>query len=425
MNVNIHKTDYMEEDELFDLLDQITFEKDDGQINDKSNDKNEINSVCAMCNSSENIFDDFEKGIVVCTNCGYVLCDILDKNPEWRQYDEDGKSGNARCNFITNLLFPQSSLGTTIAMGRSKVKTLHIWSSTAYKEKSLHIVLKDIQNICRNANILKCIEDDAKILYKNVSECKHSHGKSKGRNMIIRGRNRRSLIGACIFYACKRRNNIRSPKEIANIVGIRYKDITKGCKKFRKLMAIRKMSIETDTSTPEHFVERYCKALHIKNDQLAQTIQIAKNIQKLNIASTHIPLSVATGSILLMAEINDLPITRRLIANKFNISEVTVNKAFKKIDRYKRILISDELTNKISELLEIENKKIKLPDKLTKMYNSIQKHKGENKNNNIINYRDILFDFYDDDIEEYIDSISFHMYETFEQTDEKYNSLFL
>ena len=65
-----------------------------------------------------------------------------------------------------NPMLPQSSLGTTITR-RCKIQTLHRWSAMPYKERSKYIVLKEIENKCKQANIIKCIEDDAKIIFNN------------------------------------------------------------------------------------------------------------------------------------------------------------------------------------------------------------------------------------------------------------------
>ena len=43
------------------------------------------------------------------------------------------------------------------------MKTLHGWSAMPYKERSLNEVFKIIQAKCHKGNILKCIEDDAKM----------------------------------------------------------------------------------------------------------------------------------------------------------------------------------------------------------------------------------------------------------------------
>ena len=52
----------------------------------------------------------------------------------------------------------------------------------------------------------------------------------------LRGKKRKGLIGACLFYACKQNNEPRTKQEIAQILDIPKTYITKGCKIFLDLM---------------------------------------------------------------------------------------------------------------------------------------------------------------------------------------------
>ena len=101
--------------------------------------------------------------------------------------------------------------------------------------------------------------------------------------------------------------------------------------------------------------------LHIKDKYVEQSIQIAKNIRNMNIASVHTPFSIATSSILLMADLNNIEnINKRKLANKFGVSEVTITKTYKKIEEYKDILKSQEKVDQFikNKLIEKINQKI-------------------------------------------------------------------
>ncbi|CAH6421808.1 Transcription initiation factor TFIIB [uncultured virus] len=421
MNTNIDFNNFdeikMNDDDLFEILDQMIFDE-----RNKNQDNNKNGTLyCEHCMTCDTIVKDFAQGIMVCKECGNIVENVLDENPEWKQYNgEDSKNDSGRCNFPTNHFLPQSSLGTSIGgTNRSKIKTLHNWSAMPYKERSLHTVLKEIQSRCRKYFILKCIEDDAKILYKNISECKHLIGKNKGKNIIIRGVNRRGLIAACVFYACLRKGQTRSPKEIADIFELKYTDITKGCKTFIKLMKIKNMEYEFNSSLPEHFIKRFCKELHIKNEYVDQAVKLAKNIQRLNIASVHTPLSVATGSIILMADLNGLQLSKKLLSKQFPVSEVTIMKAYKKLESYKDILINDQLVNKLVETLEQERAMIKMPKSLQDKYNIIT-----NLNNPFLDAEmKYTFNFKTDSLDDYVNFVNLDLYKKINEIDKIYNHL--
>ena len=72
------------------------------------------------------------------------------------------------------------------------------------------------------------------------------------------------------------------------------------------------------------------------------------NIEKLNIASSHTPCSSAAASILLIAEINNLDhITKKKLANQFEISDSTIFETYKEMAPYKNVLVNNDSTNAI------------------------------------------------------------------------------
>ena len=350
----------LSQDDLLELLDDFT-------------DNNKVKNTENLCIDDEpcNIVQDIKNGTIVCKKCGQVKSEIIDNNPEWRKYSNSSKSyDNSRCKTATNFFLPRSSLGSTIGGCNNKLKTLQIWGAMPYKERSLNIVLKEISSRCKKGKIVKCIEDEAKIMYKNIDDCKHIDGKSIGKNIITRGSNRKSLIAACVYFACKKRGLTRSVKEIADIFELRYTEVTKGCKNFLKLIELMKVKYKFKSSLPHQFVPRYCIELNINGAYREQAVKIAKNASKLNLASVHTPLSIATGSILLMAEINNLSITKKSISDKFGVSDVTITKAYKKMFEYLPVLVNDDATDKLIDILKKERSTVKQKRTIKEFYNN-------------------------------------------------------
>jgi transcription initiation factor TFIIIB Brf1 subunit/transcription initiation factor TFIIB len=316
------------------------------------NEKKEIKHNIFWCESCQNddIIEDTSHGNLVCKNCGQVISNLLDTNPDWNQHGDGDKKDTGRTSLTINNLLPQSSIATTIGGNcSSRIKILHSWSAMPYKERSLNNDFKIIQSKCTQGKILKCIEDDAKIMYKNISDCKHLTGKNKDKNIITRGIKRKALIAACVLYACRKKDKTRSPKEIAELFDLKYTEITKGCKKFFKLAKLKHMEVKINFTKPEHFITRFCDELKIKKEYAEQAIQISNNVQKLRIASVHTPLSLATGSIYLMIHLNGFNIQKKTIADKFNVSQVTIAKAFKKLEPFINILTNNNICNQLNK----------------------------------------------------------------------------
>lgn len=364
---NLDNIDEIGDEQLFAMLDKFEAENKNIIVDEKMSTGDVI---CENCQSDDNVAIDNASGVIVCTQCGAVVTEIFDNNPEWKSYD--GNNASARCNGSNNVFLPQSSLGSSISgSNRNRVKVLHTWNAMPYKERSLNVELKEIQNVCRDAGIMKCIEDDAKIMYKIISESKHLYGKNQGKYIIIRGDKRKGLKGACLYFACKRKGDTRSPKEIAKLFGIKDKDIRKGCKTCKKLLQLNQIPYVPNTNNPEHFIKRYCRELHLTKEYTTEILRIIKNIEKLDLVSCHTPQTVAIAGIILVIEINNIDIDRKVLETKFEVSGVTLEKAYKKIEKYKDIITNDELTDKIQIMLNKEKQNIKVPEKLKTIYDKV------------------------------------------------------
>tara|TARA_Y100001958_G_C21246399_1_gene576846 strand:- start:1830 stop:2786 length:957 start_codon:yes stop_codon:yes gene_type:complete len=312
----------MENNNLFDSLNQI--------IEDKKK-KNPIklnitvkdNKVNVEIVITEEKKDEFYEG----------ENNILDK-PEWRYYGyNDTKSSDpTRCGFAVNPLLPESSVGTTIKPGyygksMNKTKRMVDWNSMTYKERSLNKIFNDIQNICNKNNIPPKISQESKSLYKIMSE-----------NKISRGNNRIGIIAACIYFACKNCDVPRSAKEISVMFNINNIIVTKGCKKFQEILHYNKLNRDRINRNiiinSNDFIDRFCDKLNLSNNDIKQIKEISDKAQKHKIIYENTPPSIAVGSIYLYIRKNKLDISKKDISNISKISEVTINKCYKKLEEH-------------------------------------------------------------------------------------------
>jgi len=290
------------------------------------------------CNDTNNykISDD----IILCNICSNIITTIVD-TPEWRYYgSDDTKNGDpTRCGIAVNPLLPESSVGSVIRgysnkSGMYQVKKYQQWTNMTYKERSLFKVFVEIANICNKNNINKIIINEAKSLYKLISNIK-----------ISRGNNRIGIIAACVYFACKNCNVSRSSKEISDIFDIKINILTRGCKNFQNILQLNKEKNRVDISNSTKyldFIERFCNKLKIDNE-FSYIKKLSEKIEKLNIINDIRPDSYAAGCILYYCNINtikvnDIIITKTDISKHSKISEVTVNKCFKKLLENKELI---------------------------------------------------------------------------------------
>jgi transcription initiation factor TFIIIB Brf1 subunit/transcription initiation factor TFIIB len=314
---------------------------------DKKSDNNQSKSVCRNC-KSQNLVVDHTKGHMVCTDCAVINEEYLEEHLEINNND-DG-STNARYGAPSSFFFPKASLSTKIvAKGYNRLSMIQKQGQMPYKEKSLMDVLETIQSKCKKYSVTQTIIDSAKILYKKVSESVHSKGKRKGKNIIMRCINRRSMIAACLFHACKLQKETRSPKEIADIYDLEIKHVNRGCRKFCDIIDSNTLFYQIKNSQSSDFIERFAKKLNIDKKYIDISKDVSSNIHKLDLATTHEPPSVAAGCILLVAQFYNIQISKKQISDIFGISDVTISKTFKKIWPYHKILLSNKITNLVLE----------------------------------------------------------------------------
>jgi len=302
--------------------------------------------MCISCKSDRLIIDN-TKGYLVCQDCAVINEEFLDKNIEFTSE----QNGTSRYGCPSNFFFPKSSLGTKISSkGYNRAAILQRQGQMPYREKSLLEVLEErIQTKCKKYNITQTIIDSAKILYKKVSDCKHTKGKRKGKHMIMRCINRRSMIAACVFYACKLQKEPRSPKEIADIYDLEIKHVNRGCRKFIDYIDLSSIFFEIKSSQSSDFIERFAKKLSIDKQYINIAKDVSTNIHKLSLASTHEPPSVAAGCILLVANMYHVDINKKQISDIFGISDVTISKTYRKIFPYHKIIMNNKVTDLILE----------------------------------------------------------------------------
>jgi len=337
-----------------DQIDNLLFGMD---LNKKIEQKKK---TCRSCKSDKLVVDNV-KGYLVCQDCAVINQEFLDENPEFTNDEENNGNGASRYGCPSNYFFPKSALGTKIATkGYNKVSALQRQGQMPYREKSLLEVLERIQSKCKKYGVSQSIIDSAKILYKKVSDSKHIRGKRKGKNMIMRCINRRSMIASCVFYACKLQKEPRSPKEIADIYDLEIKHVHRGCRKILDYIDLNSTFYQIRNSQAADFIERLAKKLEIDKKFIEISKDVCNNIHKLDIASTHEPPSVAAGCILLVANTYNLTISKKQISEIFDISDVTISKTYRKIYPYYKII----LNNKVTELVIQKKNSMVNPDKV-------------------------------------------------------------
>ena len=306
---------------------------------------------CDLCNSAVAYT---QQKLLTCTNtsCAVVYKDVLDETAEWRYYgaDDSSMSDPTRCGMPINPLLKESSYGCkVICGGRSsyemrKIRRYTEWQSMPYKEKSQYDEFETIKLMSKNAGIPKIIVDEALRQHKKLSEEK-----------TFRGDNRDGIIAASIYIAARIHKYPRTAKEIASIFHLDNTSATKGCKNAVNLLnKMEKDDASSDKThfyktTPTAFIERYCSKLGLNKELTKVCLFVAHKISQKNLIPENTPHSVAAGIVYFVAQSCNLNISKKNVNKCSEISEVTINKCYKKLDKIKRELIPQIILKKYAQ----------------------------------------------------------------------------
>tara|TARA_B100000424_G_scaffold244013_1_gene213998 strand:- start:23107 stop:24156 length:1050 start_codon:yes stop_codon:yes gene_type:complete len=303
---------------------------------------------CDLCSNSLRIT---EEGFLVCVNdkCGIIYKDIVDSSAEWRYYgaDDNKNADPTRCGLPINPLLKESSYGCKIMCAPSssyemrKIKRYTEWQSMPYHEHARWDDFQFITCMATNSGLPKIIIDDALRYYTTISKAK-----------TFRGLNRDGILAASIYIACSINKNPRTAKEIALIFKLDNTSATKGCK--NALTIINDLEAEfinndktvLHKTTPSTFIARYCSKININHELTQYCLFIAQIIEKRDLIPENTPHSISAGIVYFVSQICNLNITKKDINIISGISEVTINKCFKKLENIKELLVPKKIQEK-------------------------------------------------------------------------------
>tara|TARA_B100001057_G_C22788010_1_gene926410 strand:- start:28 stop:1194 length:1167 start_codon:yes stop_codon:yes gene_type:complete len=368
-----------------DLLNTIKIGKKGALSN---NNIKQEQQFCKECKST-NIISKY--GMNTCVDCGLCNDNVIDSSQEWRYYGSEDSKGNdpSRCGIPTNDLLPESSIGSMIGYGTKdfynmkKVRTMHYWNSTTYRESSLMQIFNNITILAQNAGISQLIIDDAKYMYKRVSEFKTSR----------RGK-KEAMKAASIMLACKKNNVARTCDEIIQIFNIENPKIMRktmktfeeiwesiqskelndsnidieSCKndnnsdlcdnKFKNINhnpnsnpnSDGNISLKND-NTPNNtdnfsastlntkysydsinYLHRFCCNINLNDNLYNKCLKLLKYVEDNKLLERHNPLSRVATCLYYVTNYYNIDYKKEII-NICNVSDVTINKCHQKLSR--------------------------------------------------------------------------------------------
>ena len=339
----------LDKDSLWNIFDNDMKSIKEADGPEESSDIQKQNlDVCYSCQSPLFIMED---RLPICSNkqCGIANTKVLDYSPEWRFYGAEDKNTKdpSRCGNPINPLLVESSFGCKVLCNSKssyemrRIRKWTEWQSMPHKEKSLYDEFQFITTMAQNAGIPKIFIDDAISIHKDISEQK-----------MFRGLNRDGIKAASIYISCRLNGCPRNAHEIADIFKLDKTSATNGCSMAVNILNNIERNVLPSEQTklgitlPISFIERYCSKLNISVELTAVCKFVAKKVQDQELIADNIPHAITAGIIYFVSYNCNLNINKQDIRTMSGVSEVTINKCFKKLENYKTQLIPGVIINK-------------------------------------------------------------------------------
>jgi transcription initiation factor TFIIB len=166
--------------------------------------------------------------------------------------------------------------------------------------------------------------------------------------------NRDGIKAASIYISCRLNGCPRTAHEIAEIFKLDKTSATNGCSMAVNILHNIERNIEPSNQTdlcvtlPSLFIERYCSRLNFNQELTMLSKFVANKVEKNNMITDNIPHAIAAGIIYFIAYNCQLNISKQDIKMICGVSEVTINKCFKKIELNKANLLPKAILDKYS-----------------------------------------------------------------------------
>ncbi len=287
---------------------------------------NKTNISCPDCKNDVNFIHDYERGEIICENCGIVISEkIIDQGPEWRAFNNSEKEKRSRTGSPISYTIHDKGLSTVIDRHNIDIHGKKLSGKTCQKfyrirkwhrrsliidstARNLSTAMTELDRLTSQLDITKGVKESAAIIYH----------KALDRN-IIRGRSINTMITATLYIACKLR---KVPVTLDDI--LKYTQINK--KKLGRAyrLLIQGLGIKIPILNAKDFISRICADLELSNQVQKKACEIINLANNQNITTGKEPMGLAAAAIYIAGILEDERITQMKLAKMTHISEVTI-----------------------------------------------------------------------------------------------------
>jgi len=287
---------------------------------------------CDTCGKDTFIVDGMT-GEVVCIYCGVVQSTpIVSLEPESHGYTLKQRSNRIRTKPLTPT-HADYGLSTTIPYsGRDHsgkqldAETIQTMRRLRRHHNRARLATAEDRNFTVASNhITKLV--DALNLPTGVHELSSTIYRKALAQDLIRGREIRTIAGACVYAACRQTQTMRSLVDVVAVLKCTKKDLSRSYK-----LVVRELKIKMPTPRIKPYIGKYVRALSLSGEVELRAIEIADACIAKHVSSGKDPSGFAASILYIVCREMDIPMTQKILAKLAGTTEVTLRTRYKEIN---------------------------------------------------------------------------------------------
>ncbi len=269
--------------------------------------------VCPVCGAVNKVYVDYERGVVVCTECGTVIKEgIVDLGPEWRKPESSRAHVGTSGTELGDIERGNVKISDKLRALRLKRAAKPVSSAEERLEADMREFYESLRNLL---GIPKALIDEAIILYKKAYE------------MGFRA-SRREGYAAALYFAVKRHGiGAVTYRSLVEKAGLNRGEFMSAYMEFLRYMA--QAGEKMPKVDPRIYIPRIVSALGLDGELGAQVQRIAAHLLSYIIRSPRIrngrkPQVLAAISVYFACFISGIEVTQKDVARAAESTETPI-----------------------------------------------------------------------------------------------------
>ncbi len=275
------------------------------------------------------IITDFETGEMICQNCGRILQEnIADTRKEERTFTQDQHAP-------TSLTMHDMGLSTIIGkynrdfvgkpLGyemKQSMNRMRMWDSRSQaktsSEKNLRIALYEMVKLKEKLGLSDAVIDRAAYLYRKAAKAQ-----------LVRGRTVKSIVGACVYAACRDMETTRTIIDISNHLQEKRKLIAKAYR-----ILFQNLRLAVSVTDPINCIIKFANNLQIPEITKREAIKIFDILKEKELTAGKNPNAVAATVIYMAGIKTNINLSQHEITRISGITSVTIRNRLQDYKKY-------------------------------------------------------------------------------------------